>query len=86
MLAVPTGRSRVPGSLSRAVGAILAGRASERGLTQGQLGTAAGVSQSQVSKLFRGERALTLDQYDALCEALDLDIVGILIEAEEGRS
>lgn len=47
-------------------------------MTQKQLAELVGLSQSQVSKLLRGERVMTLDQLDAFCVALDVDVVRVV--------
>ena len=44
------------------------------GLSQQQLADAAGISQSQVSKVLRGERAVTLMEFVALVDAVGLDV------------
>ncbi len=41
-----------------------------------------GISQSQISKYLRAERVLDIDQLDALCFALGLNIVTVVREAE----
>lgn len=52
------------------------------GLTQGEVGEAAGVSQSQVSKYLRGVRVPDVDVLDDLCRALGLDIAEVVARAK----
>lgn len=56
--------------------------ARERGITQAQLGEAADVSQSQLSKILRGERQMSIDQLAAMCRVLGLGFLDVAREAE----
>jgi predicted transcriptional regulator len=53
----------------------------DEGVSQSHLGAAVGISQSQMSKYLRGERVLDVDQLDALCFALHLDITEVVRDA-----
>lgn len=57
----------------------------ELDLTQGQVGAASGVSQSQVSKYLRGVRVPDVDVLDDLCAALDLDVAQVVAAAARRR-
>lgn len=46
------------------------------------LGDASGVNFSQINRMLAGEKVMTLDEYASLCEALSLDPVSVLREAE----
>ena len=78
---VSSGRVTEPGPLTVAVAAILKRSFHQTDVTQETLGAAVGVSQSQMSKYLRGERVLDIDQLDAFCFALGLNIVDVVREA-----
>jgi transcriptional regulator with XRE-family HTH domain len=44
-----------------------------------------GVSQSQISKYLLANRALNVDELDAICSALGLDVVAVVREAKDGQ-
>lgn len=71
----------VTGALNRAVVEILRMYTEDSFVSQIELGRLSGISQSQISKLFRGERRLTLDQLEAMCHALRLSVVAVIAEA-----
>lgn len=52
-----------------------------QGFTQKRLAAAAGVSQSQLSKMLRAERHINLTQLERLCSALGLRLVEVIREA-----
>lgn len=71
-----------PGKLSRGVAEILRAAYSEQSLTQAALGARIGVTQSQMSKLLRGERTLSLDQLEVVCFELGLSPGEVVLAAE----
>ena len=71
-----------PSVLTREVAAILRAARARRNVTQAELAKAAEVSQSQVSKMLLGSRPITVDQLDLMCQALRIDIVDVLVEAD----
>ncbi|NLP82563.1 helix-turn-helix transcriptional regulator [Microbacterium sp. CFH 90308] len=81
---MPAGGSQTA-ELSQLVAKILDDAWLESGLTQGQLGAAAGISQSQVSKYLRGTRVPDIDKLDALCDALGLDVAAVVAGAQARR-
>ena len=64
----------------RAVGAVLAHRRRELGLTQADLGQLAGASQYQISEWERGKRNIRLGSLVRLGAALRLQLVLIQID------
>lgn len=52
-------------------------------VTQTELAARTGISQSQISKLFRAERHMTLSQLRALCGALGLSVVTVVSAAAD---
>ena len=72
-------RSALPGGvLSRALARVLRAAFEESNLTQTSLGEMIGVSQSQVSKYLLGKKALNIDELDAICTILGLDIAAVI--------
>lgn len=75
---MPTGTKALPGPLSTAACALLLREIERRGLTQAAVGRGAGISETQTSRVLRGIKPVTLDEFDALCNVLGLDIVKVL--------
>lgn len=71
----------VDGALNDAVARLLAVTADELLITQTELERRTGISQSLISKLFRGERRMSLDQFSALCTALRVSPVAVVASA-----
>jgi len=82
---MPSGTRRPPGPLSRAIANILSDALGDAGIGQTELGEVVGISQSQLSKLLRAERALTIDELDRLCTALALDLIDVITRADSAR-
>jgi transcriptional regulator with XRE-family HTH domain len=80
---VPARRTR--STLSGFVALVLADAAAEAGLSQAEVGIASGVSQSQVSKYFRGVRVPDVNVLDDLCTALGLEITDVIAQAIRRR-
>jgi len=80
---VPSGGTTKPGPISIAIAEILNRefRNSEF-VSQSQLSAVVGISQSQLSKLLRGDRMLYVEQLYALCTALHLDIGAVFRQAQ----
>lgn len=55
----------------------------EKGMTQAELGTTAGITQSTLSKYFRLELTLNLRQYHQICGALGLSVADVAEQATE---
>lgn len=79
---MPTGSKPETSALTREAAAVLRGWMARRGLTQAMMSEATDISQSQLSKLLRGERTMDLDQMFSICAALGLNPVSVLAEAE----
>lgn len=80
---VPRGNKAPPGPLSRYIAAELNREVRERGITQATLGNILGVSQSDVSKMLRAERPMTIDELDALCRVLGWSLSAFVGEADK---
>lgn len=71
----------VTGALNQAVTNVLRIYIEDSFISQTQLEGLSGVSQSQISKLFRGERRMTIDQLESICRGLGLSVVAVVAEA-----
>lgn len=63
------------------VGQLLLAVREQAGLPQVDVSAAVGVSQSQLSKMERGKRAITIDELDRWCAKLAIDLCRLLDEA-----
>ena len=74
--------------LGKAVAAELRAIRARKGVTQTELEAATGISQSQLSKQFRGIRAINIDELDEICAALEIPLAELIAAAESaiGRS
>lgn len=82
LLCVPTAsRGRPTTAAERRVLGILNRQRLDNGLSQTQLAEAVGVSQSQLSKLLSGDRAVTMTELTRMCKALDLRLSDVLARA-----
>lgn len=70
-----------PSYFSREVAATLRGILARHELKQADMAALCGVSQSQFSKIIRGTRPMTLDQFAALADYVNHDYDDILISA-----
>lgn len=66
----------------KAVATQLRARRAHQEMTQQELAERTGISQSQLSKQLRGFRAINLDEFEAICDALDI-AMEMIIEAAE---
>ncbi|MGW9345567.1 helix-turn-helix domain-containing protein [Streptomyces albidoflavus] len=73
------------GVSSRPLSEIIAERLTqaylESGRRQRDIGDEAGISQSQMSKYLRGVRAPNVDELEAICAALELDVADVVTMA-----
>jgi len=72
--------------LTRQVAALLRAEMARHGVSQQEMAVAAGVTQSQLSKMVRGMRAITIDQLYAMAWALDLDPVEVVATAHRNMA
>lgn len=68
---------RKPSTSRISLAAALRAAADASALSDSELARRAGLSRSQITRFRRGDRALSLDAADALCEALGLHLVAI---------
>jgi transcriptional regulator with XRE-family HTH domain len=76
----------MPGQLTRNIAAQLRRASEAAGLSQTQVGEAIGQSQSQTSKYLRGEVVLDVEELNALCDFLGLDILAVVANAKDPRT
>ncbi len=69
------------GALNDAVARLLSVTSEEMFITQTELERRTGISQSLISKLFRTERRMSLDQFAALCRALRVSPAAVIASA-----
>lgn len=71
---VPSGSQPVPGPLARAVSAQVRSLMAEHRITAQDLAKKAGLSRSYLGKRLRDEASLTVNDIEALCAALGVDL------------
>jgi transcriptional regulator with XRE-family HTH domain len=71
-----------PGPLSLAIAASINAERARKQVTQAQLAEVAGVSQQLMSDYLSGRKSPTPDQVQAMCEALGLDFLRVIADAE----
>ncbi|MCT1463372.1 helix-turn-helix domain-containing protein [Corynebacterium sanguinis] len=69
-------------TFGKAVARLLSARRAHQGITQQQLSAGTGISQSQLSKQLRGLRAIDLDDLDAICSTLNIEMSALIDAAE----
>lgn len=70
-------------SLGAAVTRRLAIEAEERGVQQVMLERRTGISQSTISRAFNGRRVFSIDEAEAMCDALGLSLVTVIRDAQQ---
>ena len=80
-MSVPSGKQPVPGPLARAISATLRSIMADRRITARDLAAKAGLSRSYLGKRLRDEASLSSNDIEALCKALDVDILTFTTEA-----
>lgn len=71
------------GAFGKAVARHLQARRAHQQITQQQLSTETEISQSQLSKQLRGLRAISIDEFELICAALNIEMEDILRLAED---
>lgn len=79
---MPTGTRPLPGPLSIEVARLISAAIASSGARQGEVATAAKMSAAQLSRVLAGTKVFTLDQLDAVCAALDVEIADVLTKAD----
>lgn len=78
---MPSGTRPLPGPLSLEVAERLSAAIRDSGRAQSAVASAADMSASQLSRTLSGQKVFTLDQLDAVCSALDVDVVELISAA-----
>ncbi|NJI61149.1 helix-turn-helix transcriptional regulator [Microbacterium oxydans] len=79
---MPTGTQPLPSPLSQHVGLLLSEAISDRGLAQARVADEAGISPSQLSRALTGKKVFTLDQLDAVCDVIGVDLIEVIAAAD----
>jgi len=77
-----TGTKTRPTVTERAIAGILAAAYKRQGMSQGELGAAVGISQSQVSNILAGLKPMSMSEMLNMCEALGLAPSDVMKQAE----
>lgn len=80
---MPTGRREV-GPLGKAVADALQLAREEAGLSLRVLAPRTDISFTQLGRILSGDKVMTLDEYMAICLALDLDPLDVMRDATAG--
>ena len=78
---VPSGSQPPPGPLAQAISATVRALMAERRITAKALAEKAGLSRSYLGKRLRDEASLSSNDIEALCEALEVDILAFATAA-----
>ncbi|MFB9641483.1 helix-turn-helix domain-containing protein [Agromyces lapidis] len=70
------------GTLSDAVATIVRNYTEETYVSQSELARRSGISQPHISNVFNGKTVFTLDQLDRVCDALGLQLISVIHEAD----
>ena len=68
--------------MSQHVGRLLSDAITSRGLAQSSVALDAGISPSQLSRAITGKKVFTLDQLDAVCSVIGVDLIEIVASAD----
>lgn len=79
---MPTGTQPLPSPLSQHVGRLLSDAIAARGLAQARVADEAAISPSQLSRALTGKKVFTLDQLDAVCSVIGVDLIEIVSAAD----
>jgi len=79
---MPTGTQPLPSPLSQHVGRLLGDAIAGRGLAQARVAVEAGISPSQLSRALAGKKVFTIDQLDAVCSVIGLDLIDVIAAAD----
>ncbi|WP_162817545.1 helix-turn-helix domain-containing protein [Microbacterium paraoxydans] len=79
---MPTGTQPLPSPLSQHVGRLLSEAIAARGLAQSRVADEAGISPSQLSRALTGKKVFTLDQLDAVCIVVGVDLIDVVSSAD----
>ena len=80
-MAVPSGSQPAPGPLALAINSTVRMYMAEQRITAQALAAKAGLSRSYLGKRLRDEASLSSNDIEALCAALDVDIMTFAREA-----
>lgn len=70
-----------PRAITREIARVIKGRMASYNVTQAEMAGAVGVDQSQLSKMIRGQRQITIDQLERMCHMVDLELPKVVADA-----
>lgn len=70
-----------PRAITREIARVIKGRMASYNVTQSEMAGAVGVDQSQLSKMIRGQRQITIDQLERMCHMVDLELPKVVADA-----
>jgi len=79
---MPTGTKARPTVTERAIALILTAEMQRQGMTQETLAGIVGISQSQVSRILKGLKPMTMSEMLSMCGALGLVASHVVRQAE----
>jgi transcriptional regulator with XRE-family HTH domain len=82
-VSVPRGKTQEAGAFALAQAAEVRAVLGRKQMTMRELSDRAGLSTSYLSKRLRGDAPMTLNDLDAICKALDEDIMEFIASAVE---
>ena len=71
-----------PTAFSREIAARIRGHLARFDIKQADLALLCDISQSQFSKILRGDRPMTLDQLVVICDAVEIDLGSLVDDVE----
>lgn len=83
---MPSGSRPLPSPLSLAIARLLNEAISESAASQRAIAERAGISPAQLSRVLNGLKVFTIDQLDAVCDAVGTDLVDLIERAELATS
>lgn len=79
---MPTGKRPVGPNAKQIAGVLRAEQARSK-IGQQAIADATGISQTQISKYLNGKSSPNVDELEAICRALGLDYINVVIEARQ---
>lgn len=83
---MPTGKRPLPGPLSREVSRLLKTALEASGRSQAAVAASSGLSAAQLSRALSHQKVLTIDELDALCATLNLDLAAVVTSADNSTA
>jgi predicted transcriptional regulator len=79
---MPSGTKSAPSQLTKAIARRIENEKSLQGFTNSELSRQSGISRPLLVNMLQGTKHWDIDQLDAVCKILELDIVEVIATAE----